>query len=245
MVRHGICPECQKGPRDIHHLHPETRQHICWSCYQKLRGKFGICPECQKGPRDIHRLHPETRQHICQNCYRKLRGKFGICSECQKGPRDIHRLHPETRQPICQSCYRKLRGKFGICSECQKGPRDIHYLHPETRQPICQSCYRKLRQKELAPVIELEPRSQPKIDLRQWFLSLTLREAANWILETALASLEKKPESTKAIEDLDRLVEDEPEKVKEILKEIYPYPAAIRIMNRFKETKEGEKLKDL
>ena len=137
--------------------------------------------------------------------------------------------------------------RHGICSECQKGPKHIYYLHPETRLAICLSCSRKLRQKELAPVIELEPRSQPEIELSQWFLSLTLREAANWILETALASLQKKPEFTKAIEDLDRLVEDEPEKVKEILKEIYrpAYPAAIRIMNRFKETEEGKKLKDL
>ncbi|PIR71605.1 MAG: hypothetical protein CO145_01165 [Candidatus Nealsonbacteria bacterium CG_4_9_14_3_um_filter_37_13] len=137
--------------------------------------------------------------------------------------------------------------RHGICSECQKGPKHIYYLHPETRLAICLSCSRKLRQKELAPVIELEPRSQPEIELSQWFLSLTLREAANWILETALASLQKKPEFTKAIEDLDRLVEDEPEKVKEILKEIYcpAYPAAGRILRIFKETEEGKKLKSL
>ena len=173
--------------------------------------------------------------------------RHGICSRCQKGPKDIYYLHPETKEAICCSCYLKLKGKFGICSQCQKGPKDIHYLHPETKEAICRSCSQKLRQKELAPVIKLEPRSQPETGLRQWFSSLTLREAANWIVETVLASLQKKLGFTKAIEDLDRLVEDEPEKVKEILKEIYrpAYPVAAKIMREFQETKAGEKLKSL
>ncbi|MFH1894351.1 MAG: hypothetical protein ABH813_00375 [Patescibacteria group bacterium] len=33
----GVCSECGKSPREVHHLHPETRKPICSTCYFKLK----------------------------------------------------------------------------------------------------------------------------------------------------------------------------------------------------------------
>ena len=220
MSKKGICSQCGKGPREIRYLHPETKQHICKTCYQKI--KKGICSQCGKGPREIRYLHPETKQHICNTCYRNL--KKGICSQCGKGPREIHYLHPETKQPICNICYRNL--KKGICSQCGKGLREICYLHSETKQHICRNCYKKIKAEK---------------DFLQWFRNLAEFQAAGWIVDTFYFR------ESKRMKQLNLLIELELEKVKAIFEEIQnpAYPNANRIFKEFLKTEEGKKLRSL
>ena len=37
MSEIGICSECGKSPRHVHHRHPETKNPICSTCYLNLR----------------------------------------------------------------------------------------------------------------------------------------------------------------------------------------------------------------
>lgn len=49
MPKIGICSECGKSPRHIHHLHPETRNPICSTCSKKLKlGKKSEPEEARK-----------------------------------------------------------------------------------------------------------------------------------------------------------------------------------------------------
>ena len=44
MPEIGICSECGKSPRHVHHHHPKTKNPICSTCYRNLR-KRGSEPE--------------------------------------------------------------------------------------------------------------------------------------------------------------------------------------------------------
>lgn len=154
--------------------------------------------------------------------------KKGICAKCGRGPRNIAYLHPQTRESICITCYRKLTGrslpKKGICPECGRGPKNIGYRHPVTGKNICTSCHHKRR-----------------IQLSEWFRELSVFTAAGWIVDTTIT------QDPARIKSLNILVEQEPEKVKETLTEIFESPLGVarRIIQQFLETAEGEKLKGL
>lgn len=150
--------------------------------------------------------------------------KRGICAECGRGPKRISYLHPKTRKHICISCYRKLTGKSlpkkGICPECGRGPKEISCRHPKTGKHICWYCYKR--------------RSQ----LSKWFRGLSVFTAAGWIVDATIA------QDPARIKSLNILMEQEPEKVKEALTEIFrsPFGLARRIIQQ---SVEGEKLKGL
>jgi hypothetical protein len=81
VIEKGICPECNKGPRDLRCRHPDTQQWICGTCHRRATA-MGICPECKKGPKALCYLHPETRQHICHGCFARIKRR-------ERGPRRV------------------------------------------------------------------------------------------------------------------------------------------------------------
>ena len=78
MSKVGICPRCNKGPRDIGYHAPETSVGICQTCYFNATGKLrpakrGICSNCGNGPRKISYIDKATGKNICSTC--RLRAK--------------------------------------------------------------------------------------------------------------------------------------------------------------------------
>jgi len=227
------CGECGEK-RKLRYLHPETGQRICANCRSKATLKSAICPVCKR-ERLLRSLHPETGQRICRRCHSKATFKFATCPVCKKGPKLLHFLHPETGQRICANCHLKATLKFAICPVCKR-EKLLRSPHPETGERICPWCAEKFRKERL----------------RQWFLGLSLEQSAKWILDTAVACIQKESKERgevhkKALREINELAKREPEGVKKILREIQtpPYPSAARIIQLFIETEEGKKLRGL
>ena len=80
MVRRGICPVCNNGPKKLVYCHPESREKICPTCYFRITGKslpvkIGICSECGNGPKKTTYNHPDPEKegNICHNCHSKFK----------------------------------------------------------------------------------------------------------------------------------------------------------------------------
>lgn len=99
MIKNGICPACNQGPRDLKCRHPETKQWICLTCYRKAT-TMGTCPECKKEQRVLCYLHPKTKKPICHSCYARIKRR-------ERGLRRVPGLPKKPTEPVALRKYRK------------------------------------------------------------------------------------------------------------------------------------------
>lgn len=157
MLKKGICPICNRGPRNLTSRHPETRKHICSTCYRKATGKRnpvkrGICPKCKKGPRAVNYLHPKTRQNICYNCYSKIkhreRGLLRVPKKSKK-PVVTKRLKRENPYPTRKSVVEALEVRTR--EDAKKPGRKAKYLNKEAVIAVLED--REIQEEENFPSV--------------------------------------------------------------------------------------------
>lgn len=161
--------------------------------------------------------------------------KIGICPVCDKGPKKIPYLHPDgTGQNICHACYQKNRRKQksklatpeGISEPARKTSPvvPVSSIPAELIAPPSRPVYRPISMKVTEPERKEEDVSQSD---------------CCWVVDTA------NNRDLEGIKRLNEMIEQGPEKVRGLLKEIFrpSYPVAQAIVRKFLKTAEGEKLK--
>jgi len=113
-----ICPGCGKERRDVHYLHPKTKEHICQACYSKVSGKsrpikIGHCSKCGEGPKRI-----PYRDGVCPVCYRRSKNKQELFLDSPKPKRKSKYLSREVA--IVELEAREARGEKNFPGILQK-----------------------------------------------------------------------------------------------------------------------------
>lgn len=160
--------------------------------------------------------------------------KIKICLGCNRKYEKLPYRDRKTKQNICSACYQKDRRKQGSKSSSievisQPGREispivPVSSIHAELVTPQPSTVYRPI------PMEVTEPEKEEEVVSQSDCCSVV--DIAN-------------NRDPKDIRRLDEMIEQEPEKVRRLLKEIFrpSYPAAQAIVRRFLETAEGEKLK--
>lgn len=145
----SVCPECNRGPKILNRIHPDTKIRICKLCFRKITGRIeiGICPDCNR-TKQLYHKHPITHQIICQRCYRTIQNKNAntICPRCQN-KKYLDRKDPITSELICRTCYHSLflekgrTAKVGTCPICHNP--SLQLRNRINGKNICYNCYIK------------------------------------------------------------------------------------------------------